>query len=217
MRTIVFDLDYTLFDAKKFRDECLAGFFGMSAEEFSDYYSKYKEVHGNFSPDELLAQRGLKLANLELNLEAEINKYLLEGAEKILTVFKKNCDELILASFGNCEFQDLKIDHLKVGAVPFRQYFKDIIVEDKDKTSNEMVKALKGDELWFVNDNDVESKKIMELFRHLEDKFKLFLMEGCYSKDSELKKYNNLEQLGCEQFPHEYSNECLRENKLNLK
>lgn len=200
MKTVIFDLDYTLFDAKAFRDECLAPFFGLSPASFEAAYQENKKANGNFDHRKMLADFGLSPEAFDAHLEAGINKYLYPGTEKLVMAYRQRAEELILATFGNIEFQKKKIEFLKIGGKSLEEVFDEFIIEDKDKSSNEALNALKGQEIEIVNDNDSESRKLVEF---LGEKANLRLMKGPYSADG----FKDLAELGRAVFPEEYYNE----------
>lgn len=201
MKTAVIDLDHTIFDAEAFKGKCLAKFFGMSSKDFKEYYEKHKKENGSFSPAELLRSCGLDMDDFKKFLAGEINRYLKPGAEKFLSTLKRNCDKLVLASFGNEEFQRLKIEHLQVNGIPFRQFFDEVIIEEKDKASNEALRSLKGDEIIFINDKPDENDRMAA---HFGERGKFYLMRSRYSEDPKLGAYEDLDHLGRELLTAEY-------------
>lgn len=200
MKTVIFDLDYTLFDAKAFRDECLAPFFGLSPASFEAAYQKNKMANGNFDHLKMLADFGLSEEALDAHLEAGINRFFYQGTEKLVKAYRQQTEDLILATFGNVEWQKKKIKFLKIGGQSLEEIFDEIIIEDKDKSSNEFLNALKGMEVEIINDNDAESRRLVEF---LGDKANLRLMKGPYSAEG----YQDLAELGRAVFPEEYYNE----------
>lgn len=199
MKTVIFDLDYTLFDAKKFREECLAPFFGMSDREFEQAYQKNKATYGNFDHQVLLAELGLAESAFDECLKKDINKYFFPGAEKLLDAYRRHADTLVLATFGNIGWQRKKISFLRIGKQVLAEVFDEIILENKNKAGNEALKALPGDEIEIINDNEEESQRLLEFFG---SRAKLRLIKGPYSKIG----YRSLTELGSEIFPEAYYN-----------
>jgi uncharacterized cofD-like protein len=184
----VTDLDYTLLDAARFKRECLAPFFGMTAEAWEEQYQRnFKKPGINYSPRKQFELHGLpeseiarRLADLRKRLKQDIGKFLFPEAEEMLAFLKGRSEELILASFGDLEWQGMKIDSLHVNKEAAAQYFSRIILEDKDKTENGTIRSLRGKEVLLVNDNYRESRKLLEA---LGGSAKLYLVKGPYSEN----------------------------------
>lgn len=204
-KTIILDLDYTMLDSKAFKEKVLASFGGMTAYEFNEFYREnFKDKKINYSPKEhlrLLANRGGKNGNHSLSLEAfndfireNISSFLFAGCEGVLRHYKENGDKLVLASFGNKEWQGFKIDSLKIDGSPAREYFDEVILEDKDKSQNETLQELSGKEIILIDDNAKEACELLEI---LGKKCQLYLIKGPYSENfckendsKKLKKHN---------------------------
>ena len=235
MKTIVIDLDYTILDSKRFRDECLAPFFFSQAadpaREFNAYYEKnFKSAGKNFDPGELLEKFGLTEAAFDTHLKNDISSFLIPGAENFLRIIKEKSDQLVLASFGNKNWQDKKIDYLTINGEPARTFFDIVIIEEKDKATNEILNSIEGDEFEIINDNLEEIKKMSQAER-FKGKTNLHLVEGPYSKEtSEKKKIDNgedseiefthsvdVDKLGRKMYPDEYRNELNAEVKHNQR
>jgi len=195
----IFDLDYTLLDTNKFKKN-LSSVFGMSAADFNESCFKYFKSKGvNYNPDKhlvLLEEDGFfadkeQAAAIREKLNEfmeNIDEYLFPEAEKIVKSLKKRGDKLALATFGNAEWQKLKINALKL-----KKYFDDIIYEDKNKKENKELKALKrnNEKIILINDNARELRELELLFG---DNCEAKLIYGPYSDNCEHKKeiYNNL-------------------------
>ncbi len=194
----IFDLDYTLLDTKKFKED-LSSVFGMSVEEFSkSYFENFKSKGVNYNLDKHLSilKRDGFIASEEQaaavkerfgGFMAAIDRYLFPGAEEIIKSLKESGDELVLATFGDIEWQKLKVNALKL-----KEYFDKIIYEDKNKKESRELDGLKtrGEKIIIVNDNARELKELEGVFRkNCETK----LISGPYSDSSkyEGKVYDN--------------------------
>ncbi|GAI44846.1 unnamed protein product, partial [marine sediment metagenome] len=134
---IIFDLDYTLFDAKRFRAG-IAAIFNLSLKEFDKrYHVKYfksKKINYNFKKNlEILKgeDKDLNTGLLEKKFRKfllKINKYLFPEAEEILYHLKQAGHTLILFTFGDKELQKQKVDNLRI-----KKYFDRIIFTPKEK------------------------------------------------------------------------------------
>lgn len=196
MRTIIFDLDYTLFDARYFREDCLAPFFGVSIAKFEDSYQQNKLANKNFDYNQCLSEFERTEYDFDQFLEERINDYIFPDAEKLLRESRGRGYYLVLASFGNIQWQKKKISFLKIGKESFSEIFDEIILEDKDKSSNGELNKFQNSEVVIINDNDAESQKLLKL---LGSKAKLYLLKGPYSASG----FDNLKDLGSEIFSEE--------------
>ncbi|MEA2088598.1 MAG: HAD hydrolase-like protein [Patescibacteria group bacterium] len=197
---IIFDLDYTLLDSTKFRKN-LASVFNMDIDEFNKDYEEHFKSKGvnydinkhlkilkkqkqiNFAEEKTIKQRSDEFLK-------NIDSYLFSGAEEALKQFKNNNNnKLILISFGNIDWQKLKIDNLKI-----KEYFDEIILEDKNKEKSDFLKSLKDSEekILIINDNAKESFDMAEL---LGDNCEFKIIQGPYSDNVEHKEkvYDDIE------------------------
>ena len=197
---VIFDLDYTLLDTAKLHNK-LAEIFDKENYR-ADYRRYFKDKGINFDEEkyfEILKSEGrvdearekelkLKLAELLMNMD----DYLNPGAVEALEHFKQAGNKLILMTFGNKKWQELKIKNLSIA-----KYFSNIIYEDKDKSKSEYLKALSGtsEEILLINDNLDEAKEMLKILKRGE----LHLVDGPYNKelhDSEKKvRINKLAEL----------------------
>lgn len=187
---IIFDLDYTLFDTARFKRDGLALFFNMSQAEFKNYYKiNFKDKGVNYSPKEHLRILGWKHKEMmaKLNefddwLEKEISRYLFPEANKILNRFKQAGHKIILATFGDKEFQEQKISALKINDLSAREFFDEVIISNKIKAELEELKRFQGEDILLVDDN---LKEALELKGILGDKCEIFLIDGPYARSGE--------------------------------
>lgn len=208
-RIDIFDLDYTLFDAGKFEQICLASFFDMSETEFIKYYKEsFKDKGINYNTEKHMQDLGWsqekiteKTKEFSQWLKKEINQYLFPEAERLLRRFKEAGDKMILVSFGDKEFQKQKIFALTIAGVSPEKFFDEIIISDNKKSELEELKHLRGENILLVND---KIKELVELKEILGDNCEMFLIDGPYSRS---QKYNlvphNLKELEEEFFPDE--------------
>lgn len=184
---VIFDLDYTLFDTARFKRDGLALFFNMSEVEFIDYYKKnFKERGLNYSLKKHLEILGLgrEEAAVKLNefndwLKKEVSRYLFPEAEEILNRFKLAGHKIVLASFGDKEFQEQKIFALKINGISAKEFFDKIIISDKVKSELEELKILQGENILLVDDN---LKEAVNLRKVLGDRCEIFLIDGPYAR-----------------------------------
>lgn len=202
MITII-DLDYTMLDTKKFKED-MASLFGMSTKEWGDSYRRHfkdKKINYNLEKHlDILHEEGL----VKNKAEAEkikksfneffdtIEDYLYPETEKFLKHLKDKGEELVLASFGDIGWQKKKVDGLK----KIKKLFTSIILEDKGKEENEALKELKnrGEKIRIINDNAKES---LLLARELGQECEINLIKGPYSENIEHheKIFNNIGEI----------------------
>lgn len=184
---IILDLDYTLLDSKKLKEEGLSSFFGVTAQKFVDFYEKnFKKRDIHYNPREHIrisepdCREEEKMKELAEFMKRKIKKYLFPAAEDMLKQLKRSGNELILMTRGNADWHKLKIDSLP----EIKKYFDKIIYIDKDKSDHELLRSLKesGEKILVINDNAAESLKIKEVLGgHCE----IRLVEGPYSHNIE--------------------------------
>jgi FMN phosphatase YigB (HAD superfamily) len=182
---IIFDLDYTLLDTKKFKDK-LADIF--NPDDFAMDYKKYfrdKKINFNLEAYLALLEKQGKIDDrrfkkLKLNIGKLMNRldgYLFTGADPVLSQLKENGAELILITFGDRKWQAEKVNNLSI-----KKYFSQIGFEDKDKQKSFLLKSLKNchQEVLIVNDNAREAKEMAEI---IGNRAKVFLVDGPYSNN----------------------------------
>jgi len=185
----IFDLDYTIFNTKRFKEN-LAEIFRMSTKDFNrSYWENFKakginyklEKHLQILEDEekINHRKAEKIREEFSGLLKEIDKYIFPEVEKVVKFFKHRGDKLVLASFGDLGWQELKINNLAV-----KKYFNQIVLEEGDKSKNEFFQSLKegGEEISIINDNAKES---LELKKELGEKCDIYLIQGPYSHNVE--------------------------------
>jgi len=184
----VFDLDYTLLDTARLKDDMNRCFrLAAAGADFSADYKSYFKIPGapvNFSMDlyvDRLKQDGRIDPRQGESLRAEFGRimaglkdYLFPGWAEIIGHYRDRGDETILATFGDKAYQQVKISSLAIG-----DYFDEIIYEDRDKRENGFLEKLKksGQKIRFINDNAWESLKMM---RAIGEDCELYLIKGPY-------------------------------------
>lgn len=188
---IIFDLDYTLLDTEKLKKD-IAVIFNYSVKEFNaDYkklfadkkipYSPYKHIRFLKKEKRIfsVAARDKKMDVLAKNTK----KYLYTEALEVLEKFKKRGDKLILISIGDINWQNKKINALKI-----RKYFYRIIVIKRKKCGNLEFLKKEKDKILIINDNAGETNDMKKAIGKCE----VCLINGPYSKNAKhnFKIYN---------------------------
>lgn len=178
---IIFDLDYTLFDAKKFRAG-IAAILNLSLKEFDEkYHVKYfksKKINYNFKKNlEIIKgeDKDLNTGLLEKKFDKfllKINKYLFPEAEEILRRLKRAGHILILFTFGDKELQKQKVDNLRI-----KKYFAKIVFTAKEKNLPFNFLKNKKEKIYIINDNAKESLLMKKYIK----KGEIILIKGPYS------------------------------------
>ncbi len=183
---VVFDLDYTLLDTKKFK-EGLIEVLEISPEIFAETYKIFRndsETVYNFEKhiDYLVEQGELPIKrkdivknNVEKFLE-KIDEYLFPESVEVLKGLKKKNAELVLLTFGNKEWQQKKVDRLKI-----KKYFDEIILTDTDKEKSLDFLKSKREKKYIINDNAKECDLIKKVIPQSE----IILVNGPYSDNIE--------------------------------
>lgn len=188
---VVFDLDYTLLDTKRFKNDLANQVFGLSTEEFCDSYNNnFKAKKENYNLEShlqyLLRDNKIKPENID-GIRREFNRfiagidgYLFPEAEEVIQKFKNQNNKLMLLSFGDKGWQEMKINHLKI-----HHFFDRIEYEEKNKKESDFLQELKdmSEEVLVINDNLKESHEMMEILREEGVECKNIVIDGPYSKD----------------------------------
>lgn len=176
---VILDLDYTIFDAKRFRSDCLAPFFGMRPAEFENYYKvNFKDRQISFDALEMLGRFELTEEELDRTLDAQISSFLFPETDKIIKKFRDKGVKLVMLTFGSKAWQARKIKHLKLGERSLGSLFDQVILADKDKAESAELGALEDGRIVIINDNAKESQALMRLF---DPRAESYLLEGPYS------------------------------------
>ena len=161
---IFIDFDDVLFNTKKFISEYFKIFrkHGISEEIFRRYYYNEKQTKNRlreYNFNKHIKRIGLNL-NIDIkNLESDINKFLFNTQKFIFNDVKKTLKkfqnyDLYILSYGDKKFQNLKIKNS--GIV---DYFKKIIISQRDKSS-----FLKEKTFYFLDDRVAHLKIIKKLY-----------------------------------------------------
>lgn len=170
MKTIVLDFDYTLFDAAKFRGDLGASLIKLGIDEkfFSETYKQVRYREGkesDYQPDkhlQILADKTdtdyLKLKDTYYQVIGEAKEYLYPDTLDFLKKMKQENNKLILLTFGNPEFQKLKVQNSGIG-----KYFEEIYYTDGSKTS--LAHKITDDpNVTFINDNPHEILELKSIY-----------------------------------------------------
>lgn len=167
---IFVDLDSTIYDTRKFREDMFQIFSetGISREEFFLAYREAAEApmlgYFNYTFEkqiDAIRNRGYlvpenSLAKLYAALE---NNYLYAEAPDFLLHSKKICEKLILLTAGNYDFQRAKIDSSKISSM-----IDQIIQIDGGKDLALEKFTSSGLNIAFINDNLDENIIVKEKF-----------------------------------------------------
>jgi len=184
---IIFDFDYTLFNPEKLRQD-IAKIF--PERNFSDDYQKYfKDKKISFSLNEYRAklreESGLTENQLDQRMAAaekllkNSDKYLFPEALSLLEYYRRQGDRLVLLTFGNKSFQEMKVDNLGI-----KDLFDEVCFVEDEKKVHSIIESLKdsGEKILIINDNAKES---LEMMRKLGGQAELKLIKGPYSGNVE--------------------------------
>lgn len=215
----IFDLDYTLLDTYRFKNDLAQIVFGISTEEFcKSYKNNFKNRKENYNFDQHLQYlvkdnkiKPEKIKDIRSRFDKfiqEIDDYLYPEASEVLKKFQSQDNKLILLSFGDIGWQRLKIENLSI-----KNYFDQIVYESKSKNESEYFKSLKGvnEEILIINDNLKESHEMLRLLQQEGVTCKTIIVNGPYSKEKNSEtKIDNIARLLDE-------NNITDEHKLRIK
>lgn len=169
-KTIVWDFDYTLFDAATFKQdlEDAVTAQGVTPEQFRGAYLQVVKREGkthDYDPDahlELLADYfsasgGLEAARAGIDEAlADTNRYLYNDVEKVLAEIREAGDRNVLVTLGNRGWQQAKVTNSGI-----EHLFDQVITVDEGKAEAIAGFAKEG-EVVVVNDNGREMAAIRE-------------------------------------------------------
>ncbi len=166
---IILDFDHTLFNTSKFKKElfsCLAD-LGIDSNLFTNtYHQVVNRQQGSYDWDINVHLQCLqKDTNFPLEagkkrIEEVINgsaKYLYSDAKWFLKRLNEDNHKLLLASWGNVDFQKKKIQNTGI-----KKYFERVILSQKSKKQS-LERVIKdADQLIFITDNPKEMKIVIK-------------------------------------------------------
>ena len=177
MPTIVWDFDYTLFDAAAFKDDLKRAVVrqGVTPERFDQAYRQVVKRQGktyDYDPVEHLRLLAEDLGSVEAAEAArrgiqavlsDTRRYLYPDAEAILGRLKEAGARQLLLTLGNKDWQSQKVAN--AGLEP---YFDRIVPFDGDKAEMLGRLAEMEGELVVVNDNGREVKSMRDRWPELK-------------------------------------------------
>lgn len=196
----IFDFDYTIFDADRYKREGLAKIFNMSGDDFVKYYkTRFKDKGLNYDPEIQIKESALnkkeeqaKLGEID-GLIKKANDYLFPQTAGLLEYYKKNSDKIILVTHGDPDWQRRKISCLKINGVKAADFFDEIIYARGLKSEERQLLEYVGKDILLINDNAKETLELKEFFGQ---NTKIRLLAGPYSSNvSHDEKIWQLEEL----------------------
>lgn len=188
----IFDLDYTLFDVKKF-NKAIAKILGLSLKKYYESYERdfrspkinyniYKHLSILTKEKTITKEKGQVIRNNIAKRFVSLDEFLYPDVENVLRELRSRNCKIVLVSYGDQLWQKYKISRLKI-----KKYFDKIIITDKQKGNVlDFLKKSKEEKI-IINDKATESLEMKKIL----DKSEIFLIKGPYSKDSQhnLKTY----------------------------
>lgn len=196
---IIFDLDYTLLDTLEFK-KGLAEALNLEFDVYHKNCKKYfkdKDILYNLEKHLKILEQENSDFKINENFLSNIGKYLFPEADDILKKMKDAGHKLVLLTYGDVQWQKMKVENLKI-----KKYFDEIIYTDKGKGevirnsktplapllerggpgSTHPLPLSRGEEkILIVNDNARECLEMREAIGDCE----IFLVKGRYSENVE--------------------------------
>ena len=189
----VFDLDFTLFDTKKYLAD-LRHAMGISRHVFDATRKKYFYIdnfihkYNGYRHIDLLRKSGYldnvkKARRGAAALFKTPDRYVFPEAERLLKKLRGKKHRLILVTFGDRVWQKAKVRHLAI-----RQYFDRIIYTGREKSQALVFLKKAKDKVIVVNDNARENRAIAG---RLGDRAKIYLVKSMHSRNipHDMKEY----------------------------
>ncbi|MDD4333285.1 MAG: HAD hydrolase-like protein [Patescibacteria group bacterium] len=179
---IVFDLDYTLLNTKKFKSD-MAKAMGISLAVFKKSYEEHsKNSATNYILEDHLdylvktgkyeASQKKIIKKKVMNFLKKIDNYLFSSAAPVLAELSARGHKLEMITYGNRRWQRLKVGNLKI-----KKYFQRVIITDKNKHDQLRFWKKKEANVCFVNDNAKEVVCIREILPRAQ----FILIKGPYA------------------------------------
>lgn len=240
MSVVIMDLDSTLIKSKKLKENIskailaekkdmnpteadkLNGF--KTAEDFNKFYQEYNDKKGKstFSIKNFINYLGVEnkkfIDNVSNKVFNNMEDYLFDGAEKLISNLKAKGHKLVLISMGDREHQKKKLAKLVADSPIFeKEYFVD---KSKLNEVKELMETYRTEKFIIMNDNQLEIDGMKEM---LGERCEGAYLMGAEEETAEekQKRINNepnsrrytLEELNAEMHPE--SKEPSQEFKFN--
>ncbi|MEI8360538.1 MAG: hypothetical protein WCG01_00145 [bacterium] len=223
----LFDLDYTLIDSDELKKDMAVVIYGLNNGDVdarfkrdTDSCFKSQGKHYNLSDhleyligcgaiSKSRAERALTEMKLLL---LNIDHYLKPGAEELVVKLFENGNKLVLMSYGDYEWQKMKID----GSQILHKYFQEKIIETVDKSQNQyfMNSLKRQDEIVIVNDKIEESLSMKHAIEALGAQCSVVIIKGPYSQHVDEKFADKIKYMGDFQAFNGLINEKQGESRL---
>ncbi len=160
---VFFDFDDTLFDRNKFIS-ALAGRMGLSRDEFLETYTRYfKDKKRPYSCEKHLEtlKRQDRWTDVDSFLQ-DLSDFVHPEAHNLIRKYKTRADRAILLSYGEENFQKIKIQ-----ASGLAGYFDEVIVtQDKVAVLKHLISE--KEKAIFINDKEEENKEVKRILSNIE-------------------------------------------------
>jgi FMN phosphatase YigB (HAD superfamily) len=189
---VVWDFDYTLFDAASFKDDMKAAVvrLGVSEDRFDETYREVVSREGkvyDYDPAEHLDLLAADLESDEAVREAaegihqvlaNAEDYLYEGALELMERLRATGVEQVMVTLGNADWQRAKVENSGLA-----KYLDRIVTIDGSKAEAVRELAADHDAVYVVNDNGQE----VAALRESQPELNYILVDGPKGKPAELE------------------------------
>ncbi|MFA5995669.1 MAG: HAD family hydrolase [Patescibacteria group bacterium] len=141
MPTVIIDLDHTLLDTTRFK-QALAKSLGLSTAKWDEIYEQFVADNGLFSPTDFLAGASTEQRNQFYKTLNQLPSFLYPDSLTFLDRVLKQHWQVIILTFGDKPWQQLKLKHLplpKVVRTITTDLSKHLIIKDLLDTKKTIV------------------------------------------------------------------------------
>lgn len=178
----IFDLDYTLLDAAKFK-RGLAQILGLSWEDWLANYQKFfKDKNKNFNFYQMLnyliraeivnQNQAVEIRHAVLRYLKTIDSFIFPAGLELLKKLSADKHALMLVSLGDMVWQKSKMENLKM-----KKLFTRVILTDSNKRTALSFLKNSTEEIVIVNDNAQETLLLQEAI----PRAKIYIVDGPYA------------------------------------
>ncbi len=180
----IFDLDYTLLDAIKFKHG-LARILGLSWEDWQKNYQKFfKDQNKNFNFYQMLnyliraeivnQNQAVEIRHAALKYLKTIDTFIFPKGLELIKKLAADKQTLMLVSFGDMVWQKSKIENLKI-----KKFFTRVIITDSNKSTALTFLKNSTEKIAIINDNAKETFLLQESIPNA----KIYIVDGPYARN----------------------------------
>lgn len=180
MPTLIIDLDHTLLDTTTFK-QTLAESLHLSTEQWDAVYENFVKDYGQFEPKTFLAGAEPEQKKNFFHTLNQLSRFLYPDSLTFLEHALATGWQVIILTYGNTSWQQLKLDHLPIPA--------NVRCITTNKSKHLMMADLIDDTTIVIDDNGAELDAIKTSFPSIQA-YWLQRANGKYQNAATLADHN---------------------------